>query len=281
MYRFIIICLLFIIPITANANVPEKEAQKHLTSAEDAVGSVVSNYTFTDQDGKAFEIKEFFGKPFIVSFIYTSCPSICPTILGNLNNAIKKAGASFGKDFNVLTISFDEANDTPERLKAYGSRFTDDFTHWRFATVDKKTIGAFTKEFGFYYQKQGNFFDHMNMVSIVDSKARIFSNIYGIDFKPEEVLTPLTETIKNPDAQPQKKAFKKWWNPFVDTVKLFCSTYNPVTKTYDFDIARLIGIIISGGTILTIFFFVWGRDIRKLLGGRRVPSGRGQGSKTA
>ncbi|MBI5893100.1 MAG: SCO family protein [Deltaproteobacteria bacterium] len=272
MYRFLIISLLFILPITANANVPEKEAQKHLTSAEDAIGSVVSNYAFTDQDGKAFELKEFFGKPFIVSFIYTSCPSICPTILGNLNNAIKKTGQGFGRDFNILTISFDETNDTPERLKAYGSRFTDDFTRWRFATADKKTIEILTKEFGFYYKKQGNFFDHMNMVSIVDSKARLFSNIYGIDFKPEDVLSPLTEAIKNPDAKPVKKAFKRqWWNPFVDTVKLFCSTYNPVTKTYDFDIARLIGIIISGGTILTIFFFVWGRDIkyfvsRKFLG---------------
>lgn len=254
----------------------EKEAQKHLTSAEDAIGRTVSNYKFTDQDGKTFELKEFFGKPFIVSFIYTSCPSICPTILGNLNTAIKNEGESFGKDFNVLTISFDEANDTPERMKSYGSRWTDDFKRWRFVTADKKTIEALTKEFGFYYKKQGNFFDHMNMVSIVDSKARLFSNVYGIDFKPEEVLSPLTEAIKNPDAKPVKKAFKKsWWNPFVDTVKLFCSTYNPVTKTYDFDIARLIGIIISGGTILTIFFFVWGRDIRKLLGGK------GQGSKTA
>ncbi|MBI5682190.1 MAG: SCO family protein [Deltaproteobacteria bacterium] len=256
---------LFFIPFST-AFAEDKNTAKQLAQSEDAIGRTIRNdYTFTDQDGNAFNLKEFSGKPFIVSFIYTSCPYICPTILGNLNNAVKKS-QGLGKEFNVLTIGFDDVNDTPDKLKAYGSQFTDDFIHWRFVTADKKTIQDFARGFGFYYKKEGNFFDHLNMVSIVDAKARIFTHIYGIDFTPDDVIKPVNEIIKNPDAKPIKNQLaKSWWNPFVNTVKLLCSTYNPVTKQYDFDITQLVRMLVSGGTILVIIFFVWGKDIKTLL----------------
>ncbi|HBO83919.1 MAG TPA: hypothetical protein DD641_02855 [Deltaproteobacteria bacterium] len=246
------------LPASARA----EDARERLVSAENAIGRRINNYKFIDQDRKEFELKEFFGKPFVVSFIYTSCPHICPAITGNLALAVKGAG-SISKDFNVLTIGFDDVNDTPERMKAYGSMFTNDFVHWRFVTADKNTIEGIAREFGFYYRKDGSFFDHMNMVSVVDSKGRIYRHIYGIDFKTEEVLAPLREVINNPDAVPLKKTWlKRWWLSFTSGAKLLCSTYNPITKAYDFDVWRLIGMIISGGTILVIFLFVWWQDIR-------------------
>lgn len=268
MALFVYYLLLSILVSTASA--AEGISSKQLQQAEDAIGTTIQNdYIFSDQDGKAFELKEFAGKPFIVSFIYTSCPHICPTILGSLSNAVKKTGR-LGTDFNILTIGFDDVNDAPEKLKAYGSQFTDDFTHWKFVTADKKTISSFTKQFGFYYKREGNFYEHLNMVSIVDARARIFTHIYGVDFAPNDIISPLNEIVKNPNAAPLKnKSAKHWWNPFVNTVKLLCSTYNPVTKEYDFDIMRLVGMLISGGTILTIIFFVWGRDIKTLLFLRR------------
>lgn len=264
-----LLCFLFSICLSS-AFALDKDAEKQLAQAEDAIGRTIgSNYTFIDQDNKAFNLNEFYGKPFIVSFIYTSCPSICPTILGSLSNAVKKEGG-LGKDFRVLTIGFDTLNDTPPKLKAYGSQWTNDFTNWRFVTADEKTIAAFARELGFYYKREGSFFDHINMVSIVSSKGRLFTHIYGIDFKPDDVIKPLAEVIKNPDAKPQKNKFARaWWNPFVDTVKLMCSTYNPVTKGYDFDFMRLVGLFMSAGTLIIIIFLVWGRDIKMLLGIRK------------
>ena len=57
------------------------------------------------------------GKIVLVSFIYTNCTDICPTLMHNLTDVQEPLGDRFGKDVFFVSISVDPEDDTPEELK--------------------------------------------------------------------------------------------------------------------------------------------------------------------
>ena len=81
-----------------------------------------------------------------------------------------------------------------------------------------------TRDFGFFYKKEGDTYQHINMVSVVDANGQILNHIYGIDFKPDQVLGP----IYHPDKF--KKVDKAGFAGLLEKVTLFCYKYDPATK---------------------------------------------------
>jgi protein SCO1/2 len=62
------------------------------------------------------------GRPVVLTFIYTTCTSICPVISQTLSQLQSKLGADRDK-VHLVSISIDPENDTPERLRAYAAKF--------------------------------------------------------------------------------------------------------------------------------------------------------------
>ena len=70
--------------------------------------------TFRDETGKAVHLGDYVGKkPVILSLVYYRCPMLCSELLVGLESALKAVKFDVGKEFDVLTISFDP-KDTPE-----------------------------------------------------------------------------------------------------------------------------------------------------------------------
>src|SRR5262249_43440432 len=57
------------------------------------------------------------GKMVIVSFIYTSCPDICPLSTARMAQVEDKLGDRVGRDIFIISMTVDPENDTPDRLK--------------------------------------------------------------------------------------------------------------------------------------------------------------------
>lgn len=250
---FLIFILCFRLSYAAEPSTPDQKSS--LVKSEDVIGKKISDYKLIDQDGKEFTTSAFMGKPFVVSFIYTSCTYICGTITQSLSNVVKEKMERFGKDFNLLTVSFDPERDTPRRLREFGVGFTKDFTHWRFATANKETIDRMTKDFGFFYKKEENHFQHMNMVSVVGANGNILTHVYGVDFKPEQVLNP----IYYPELS--RKVKKEGFTGLVEKVVLFCYKYDPSTNRYRLDYPLLARMLLEGTLLFSILFFVWRKEI--------------------
>jgi protein SCO1 len=62
------------------------------------------------------------GRPVILTFIYTSCTTICPMISQTLEQLQGELGADRDK-VHIMSISIDPEADTPERLRSYAARF--------------------------------------------------------------------------------------------------------------------------------------------------------------
>lgn len=216
---------------------PKKTKKNAAKAAEAAVGRRIGDFTLVNQHGESFTVKGMLDKPLVVSYIYTHCPHICPTIMANLKSTFGQAGADFGNRFRSLTIGFDVENDTPQALHEYGRHFTDDFSAWSFATAGQDTIDALTDEFGFYYEeKPGGGFDHLNLVTVINTDGRIFTQVYGTDFDQDRLLGSVRRAIAGKE---------RLTNPtsLINRVKLFCYRYDETTGTYKLDYGAVFTLV--------------------------------------
>ncbi len=256
---FILSLIVILLPLGAFAgqNADIEIMRKAFESSTKAEGVKLDDYSLVDQDGKRFQLGEYFnaGKPLVVGFAYTSCDSVCPTITTEFKKAVDDARKKFGDRFNVLTIAFDPARDTSKKLREYGQRFTRDFRDFRFATSDEATIEKLTRQFGFFYVKnrEGGF-DHIDMVSVVRPDGTIYKQVYGVRTQGNSVVTRLEELITGkPESLKSASLITK--------IAYFCTRYDPATGKYVVNYALLVGFLLEVIFVATVFIAVWGRRI--------------------
>lgn len=93
----------------------------------------LQTFEFTERDGSLVSSESLKGQPYVVSFFFTLCPSICVT----QNQKLKELQEAFeGQDVKFLSISVDPENDTPAKLREYAARFGADPEQWLFLTTD-------------------------------------------------------------------------------------------------------------------------------------------------
>src|SRR5579875_2898513 len=72
------------------------------------------NLTFRNSTGNTVRLGDYFGKkPVILSLVYFNCPMLCTMEENGLLNVLKLMKFTVGKQFSVVTVSFDP-HDTPE-----------------------------------------------------------------------------------------------------------------------------------------------------------------------
>lgn len=106
--------------------------------------------TLEDQDGNTFSLQDFRGKLLAVDFIYTRCTTLCQSmgmIFKEIRDLIPEE--ALGRDFMLISISFDPEQDDPANLKKYGQAYGADGETWRIARVpDKAELKSLLDAFG-------------------------------------------------------------------------------------------------------------------------------------
>jgi protein SCO1/2 len=84
----------------------------------------IAPISLIDQRGRTVTQQDFIGKPSIIFFGFTNCPSICPTALAELAARMADLGSRADR-LNVIFVTADPERDTPEILRDYLSSFDD------------------------------------------------------------------------------------------------------------------------------------------------------------
>ena len=200
---------------------------------------------FTDEQGRAVLLRELINKPTILVFVYHSCSHTCPLLLAGLSETLSRLKLSPGRDFNILTVSFD-VTDTPavaarkkkDYIKAAGREFPE--RSWNFLVGNEEMISRLTAATGFRFRKTSNGFAHPVALIMLSPKGRITRYLYGISFLPVEVTLAITEASKGLPV------------PTVNKLLLYCYSYDPEGKRYVLDILK----ITAAATLLFILVFV-------------------------
>jgi protein SCO1/2 len=122
------------------------------------------------------------GRPVVLNFIYTSCTAVCPILSHSLAEFQRKLGAERGK-VQLVSISIDPEEDTPERLATYAERFGAR-GDWRFYTGSLHSSVSLQKAFHAYF---GNKMHHRPMTFMRLAPGKPWVRLEGFA-TPEDLL---------------------------------------------------------------------------------------------
>jgi protein SCO1/2 len=132
--------------------------------------------TLEDQDGRAFSLQDYEGRLLAVEFIYTRCATVCRSLGAAFKQVRDRVPAqALGRDFALVSISFDPRRDDPASLAAYGRSFGADGTHWRIARVrDETELRAVLEAFGIVVIPDGlGGFEHNAAIHLVGRDGKL------------------------------------------------------------------------------------------------------------
>lgn len=90
------------------------------TEAERYRQNITVEFNLLNREGKHVTEEDFLGKYILLTFGYTHCEHICPTILADMASTLK---ASSNKMVGIF-ISVDTERDSPEKTDDYASKFS-------------------------------------------------------------------------------------------------------------------------------------------------------------
>jgi protein SCO1/2 len=219
---------------------PAYDEAAALAASQAALGRTPGDYALTDSGGEPFTLASLRGRPLIVSFVYTSCYHVCPMLTQHLASVAKIAREALGEDgFRVLTVGFDTAVDTPERMRAFAAERRITGPGWRFASADAATIAGLTRDLGFAYFASPRGFDHLTQTTVLDADGRVYRQVYGGDFAAPLLVEPLKQLALG---QRVEEGTLAGW---LEGVRLFCTLYDPSSGRYRFDYSLFLSIAIG------------------------------------
>jgi protein SCO1/2 len=231
---------------TPQAQGNQLDPRKAIEKSEQAIGRPLGNYTLTDSTGNSLMLRDYRGKPLIISLVYTSCSSVCPPTTQHLIDTVKEAGRVLGQDnFSVLTIGFDARHDTPARMAQFASVQGVKFTNWRLASADPATIEALLRDLGFSYAAIAGGFEHVTQTTIIGRDGKIYRHIYGEDFPIQMFMEPLKDVVYGTTT-----AFSL--GGLLDRLKFICTTYDPGAGRYRIDYGLAFGSVIAAFSLLVM-----------------------------
>lgn len=168
----------------------------------DTVYHTIPDFSFIDQNGKAFDQKEVQGKIHVADFFFTRCgnPTLCPRMgaeLKRVQNYLKD-----DPEVEIVSYTVDPEYDTPEVLQAYAQSYEADPEQWHFLTGDKKQIYDLAfRGYRVNAMEEGSSvnpdFLHATKFILVDKQGRIRGYYEGIDAEEVDRLMLEIDILKS------------------------------------------------------------------------------------
>jgi protein SCO1/2 len=206
---------------------------------------------FKDEDGRPVRLGAYFGnKPVILVLAYYNCPMLCTEVLNGLLGSLKTLSFDVGKEFEVVTVSFDPAErpaDAAAKKKAYLDAYgrPGAALGWHFLTGPLASIERVTEAVGFRYardERTGQF-AHAAAIYVATPDGRLSRYFYGIDYAPRDLRLGLIEASDRKIGTP------------VDALLLYCYHYDPTAGRYGAVVVNMLrvggsaAVLILGGLV--------------------------------
>jgi protein SCO1 len=222
---------------------------------------VSGDLEFRDDLGNPVKLGDYFGhgRPVILNLGYYQCPMLCSELLQGLVGSMKPLTFSVGKDFDIITVSFDPRETTEmaaakkrDMMMRYHRPNADE--GWHFLTGKPEAINALTKAVGYQYQfdPKTEQYAHAAAIVMLTPDRHISGYFYGIEFSPKDLRLGLVQASQN-----------KIGN-IGDQVLLYCYHYDPRTGKYGAVVSNILKIGALGTMlILGTFMFIMFRADRR------------------
>jgi protein SCO1 len=203
---------------------------------------------FRDETGRTVKLADYFGqRPVVLNLAYYECPMLCNMTRDGLVKTLRTMTFMPGKEFNVLTVSFDARENSKLAARAKRKTMTfygrDDVADgWHFLTGDKPAIERLTQSVGFRYawDDNGGRYAHAAGIIVLTPEGRVSRYLNGVEFEARDLRLALVEASAGKIGSPS------------DQVLLYCYQYDPMTGRYGLAIMNALR---AGGAAIVLLLF--------------------------
>ncbi len=157
---------------------------------------------WTDHRGDTFSLKDFTGEPVIVVMFYGNCTQVCPILIKDAWRLYSSLDESTRESVNVLAITFDTENDTPEVLHEYAEYEQLNIPGWHFMTAKQTNVRSLAMMLGVQYTKKSDgHYAHTNLVTVLDKQGRIAMRVEGLGQPMDEAADEIMAIINDKTQQ--------------------------------------------------------------------------------
>lgn len=216
---------------------------------DEKLGSVIPDNIFLrDENNAKIQFRALLAdnRPTVLNLVYYSCPRLCNFASDGLLQVINETDSLFlGKDFKVLTVSFDPedgaeiAKSKAVKYRASTQRGEAVEENWKFLTGDPENIQKLTESVGFRYKKDGEEFAHASALIVLTPEGKISRYLHGIQHDPSDFRLSLIEASEGEVGSSR----------VINKVLLFCYGFDPIGKRYAL---KALNIVKAAG-VVTLF----------------------------
>ncbi len=224
----------------------------HVGVNEHLDGQVPLDLNFRDHTGKPVRLGQYVDgrRPVVLTFAYHTCPVVCSMILNNVATSLSGVGWTVGKDYDVVTISFDP-KETLEKTAAKRASILAQYKRpeaeggWHFLVGDEANIKRATDSVGyeFTYDAEQQQYGHPAVIMILKPNGRVSRYLYGLEHNPTDLKMSLLEASEGKSIST------------VDKMVLYCYRYDPKDGKYVVVATRVMQVG-GGATALLLASFL-------------------------
>ncbi|WP_077047958.1 SCO family protein [Pseudomonas sp. KK4] len=150
-----------------------------------------ADVALVDQNGKTVRLEKDLvsNKIVVMSFIYTSCTTVCPVVSSIMGKVQQQLGARVGEEVQLVSISIDPQRDDAQRLNDYARTFQKG-PGWSWLTGTPQSVNETLKGLGSF---SGDFKNHQPLILVGDGNSRHWTRYYG--FTDPTVLSRQVEKL--------------------------------------------------------------------------------------
>lgn len=205
-----------------------------------------------NEAGDTVLLKDVINKPTILNLVYYQCPGTCSPLMWGISKFIDGVDLVPGKDYEVITISFDptEKIDLGIRKKAsYISTMknTNASKGWLFFVSDSLNLSKLTKSVGFDYYKVNNQYVHPTGLIALAADGKIVRYLRGIDFLPFDIKITMVEAAQGKIG------------PSINRLLAICYSYDDQGNKFVFNVTRVSAIVILFFVVLIFLVLAFSR----------------------
>lgn len=189
--------------ISADVPVESATVQQSTSSLQERenervqVGELVPDFKLVDQDGRTIRLRDFRGKPLVLTFVYTRCPlpNFCPLMSKNFSQLEERLSVEFTNEYHLLSVSMDPDFDTPQVLKEYAAHYSASAKDWTFATGDAEQIKFVAGLMGLYFVRENGLISHDLRTALIGPNGRLVHLWKSNVWTPYEVQRVIREIL--------------------------------------------------------------------------------------
>ncbi|HYW94278.1 MAG TPA: SCO family protein [Bacteroidales bacterium] len=205
-----------------------------------------------NENGDTVLLGSLIDKPTILSLVYYRCPGTCSPLMWGIAKVLDQVDLEFGKDYQVLTVSFDPTETIDLGIQKKGNYLKNMSNKslgkdWLFFVGDSANIAKLTNSVGFHYKWIAGQYTHPTGLIALASDGKITRYLRGIEFLPFDIKITMVEAADGKIG------------PSINRLLAFCYSYDTEGNEFVFNITKVAGILITFISLVIFLILVFSR----------------------